>query len=202
MNYHKILGVTKNACKKAIREAYLKKVKLYHPDINKNPDATSKFKQIQEAYQALYNNDYTNKSYYGENTYTKSYKSEDIKKNENYNYSDDFSEFHKAFYEEIRKMREKERSEQNRRYANNNYSSYSFNDIFHKYPREYFYINLMFKLFPLFIVPILFVFIIYKQYILKSHFKEKPIVIYDSYGRAFLVDIQGRKFRASEFDKY
>ncbi|CRG93922.1 DnaJ protein, putative [Plasmodium gallinaceum] len=201
MNYHKILGVTNNACKKAIREAYLKKVKLYHPDLNKSPDAITKFKQIQEAYQALYNNDYSKKSYYGENSYTSSYRSEDKMKNENYNYSDDFSEFHKAFYEEIRKMREKERSEQNRRYANNNYG-YSINDIFHKYPREYFYINLMFKLFPLFIVPILFVLIIYKQYILKSHFKEKPIVIYDSYGRAFLVDIQGKKFRASEFDKY
>ncbi|CAD2108838.1 DnaJ protein, putative [Plasmodium vinckei] len=62
MNYHKILGVTRNACKKTIREAYLKKVKLYHPDLNKSPDATTKFKQIQEAYQALYNDNYSRKS--------------------------------------------------------------------------------------------------------------------------------------------
>ncbi|SBT84965.1 DnaJ protein, putative [Plasmodium ovale] len=201
MNYHKILGVTKNACKKTIREAYLKKVKLYHPDVNKSPDATSKFKQIQEAYQALYNNDYSQKSHDGENTYAKNTKSEDVKGNEYYNSSGDFNDFHRAFYEEVRRMRENERREQHRRYANSNYS-YTFNDIFYKYPREYFYVNLIFKLFPLFVVPFLFLFVVYKQYILKSHFKEKPILIYDSYGRAFLVDVQGRKFRASEFDKY
>ncbi|CAA9988977.1 DNAJ like protein, putative [Plasmodium knowlesi strain H] len=201
MNYHKILGVTKNACKKTIREAYLKKVKLYHPDLNKSPDATSKFKQIQEAYQALYNNDYAQKSHYGESSYGKGNKAEDSKNNQSYSYSDDFTDFHKAFYEEVRKMRENERREQNRRYANSNYS-YSLNDLFHKYPREHFYINLIFKLFPLFVVPFLFLFIVYKQYLLKSHFSDKPILIYDAYGRAFLIDSHGRKFRAAEFDKY
>ncbi|KYN94987.1 DnaJ protein, putative [Plasmodium reichenowi] len=198
MNYYKILGVTQNACKKTIREAYLKKVKLYHPDLNKSPDATTKFKQIQEAYQALYNNDTSNTSFYNENSYTKNYRTEDMKKGQGF--TNDFSDFHRAFYEEVHRMRENERNEQNRRYSNNNYS-YSY-DIFNKYPREFFYINLIFKLFPLFVVPFLFLFVVYKQYILKSHFKEKPILIYDAYGRAFLVDIHGRKFRASEFDKY
>ncbi|GAW81689.1 DnaJ domain containing protein [Plasmodium gonderi] len=201
MNYHKILGVTKNACKKTIREAYLKKVKLYHPDLNKSPDATSKFKQIQEAYQALYNDDYSQKSNYGENSYGNGNKTEDLKNKHSYYNPDDFSDFHKAFYEEVRKMRENERKEQNRRYTNSNYS-YTLNDILNKYSRENFYLNLIFKLFPLFVVPFMFLFIVYKQYLLKSHFKEKPILIYDSYGRAFLVDIHGRKFRASEFDKY
>ncbi|SCO93042.1 DnaJ protein, putative [Plasmodium malariae] len=201
MNYHKILGVTKNACKKTIREAYLKKVKLYHPDINKSSDATSKFKQIQEAYQALHNDDYSQKSYHSENPYSKSNKPEETKNKQNYNYSDDFSDFQRSFYEDVRKMRENERKEYHRRYSYNNYG-YSMNDIFNKHPREYFYINLIFKLFPLFVVPLLFLFVVYKEYILKSHFKEKPILIYDSYGRAFLVDNHGRKFRASEFDKY
>ncbi|SBS86902.1 DnaJ domain containing protein [Plasmodium malariae] len=102
MNYHKILGVTKNACKKTIREAYLKKVKLYHPDINKSSDATSKFKQIQEAYQALHNDDYSQKSYHSENPYSKSNKPEETKNKQNYNYSDDFSDFQRSFYEDVR----------------------------------------------------------------------------------------------------
>ncbi|KOB62358.1 hypothetical protein PFHG_04121 [Plasmodium falciparum HB3] len=94
-------------------------------------------------------------------------------------FTNDFSDFHREFYEEVHRMREHERNEQNRRYSNNNYS-YSY-DIFNKYPREFFYINLIFKLFPLFVVPFLFLFVVYKQYILKSHFKEKPIFIYDAY---------------------
>ncbi|CAD2095798.1 DnaJ protein, putative [Plasmodium vinckei lentum] len=201
MNYHKILGVTRNACKKTIREAYLKKVKLYHPDLNKSPDATTKFKQIQEAYQALYNDNYSQKLYDSENTYNQRRNSDNIKNNKSYNNYNEFSDFHRAFYEEFRRMSKQEKHDEYARYANNNYS-YSINDIFHKYPREFFYINLMFKLFPLFVVPVIFLFVVYKQYILKSYFKEKPILIYDSYGRAFLIDTHGRKFRASEFDKY
>lgn len=200
MNYYKILGIPKNACKKAIREAYLKKVKLYHPDLNKSPDASTKFKQIQEAYQALYNNVYTNNfSANGNQNYSSSHKSDNIKKDQQY-YTDDFSDFHKAFYEEVRKMREHDRNEQHRRYANTDY--HSFNYVFNKYPREFFYINLIFKLFPLFFVPTLFFYVIYKQYILRNHFKEIPLIVYDSYGRAFLVDVHGNKFRASEFDKF
>lgn len=199
MNYHKILGVSSNACKKTIREAYLKKVKLYHPDLNKSPDATTKFKQIQEAYQVLYNNDNLNKQgSRDEHPFTTSHNN---KNERGSNYSDDFNEFHRAFYEEVRKMREAERNSQNKRYANMD-PHYSFDYIFQKYPREFFYVNLIFKVFPLFVVPFLFFYIIYKQYLLKTHFREKPIVIYDAYGRAFLIDVQGKKFRASEFDKY
>ncbi|VWU52185.1 DnaJ protein, putative [Hepatocystis sp. ex Piliocolobus tephrosceles] len=201
MNYYKILGVSKNACKKTIREAYLKKVKIYHPDLNKSPEATSKFKQLQEAYQALYNNDCSQKTYQSENTSSRSYYSKNTQNNQTYDQSDDFNDFHRAFYEEVRRMRENEKKEQYRRYANNT-NSYTFNDFVHKYAREYFYINLIFKLFPLFVVPFLFFFVVYKHYILKAHLREKPVLLYDSYGRAYLVDMQGRKFRAAEFDKY
>ena len=52
-NYYDILGVDKNADDKQIKEAFRNLSKKYHPDINKDPDATEKFKEINEAYQVL-----------------------------------------------------------------------------------------------------------------------------------------------------
>ena len=48
-DYYKILGVDKNASKEAIKAAYKKLAKQYHPDLNKSSDATEKFKEINEA---------------------------------------------------------------------------------------------------------------------------------------------------------
>ena len=48
-NYYKVLGVDKNATKEDVKEAYKKLAKQYHPDLNKSPDATEKFKEINEA---------------------------------------------------------------------------------------------------------------------------------------------------------
>ena len=48
-NYYKILGVDKNSSKEDIKKAYKKLAKQYHPDLNKNSDATEKFKEINEA---------------------------------------------------------------------------------------------------------------------------------------------------------
>jgi curved DNA-binding protein len=55
-DYYKILGVEKKADKDAIRKAYRKLAKQYHPDANKG-DATAeeKFKDITEAYEVLSN---------------------------------------------------------------------------------------------------------------------------------------------------
>ena len=48
-----LLGVKYDADKNEIKLAYRKKAKQYHPDLNKAPDATEKFQQINNAYEFL-----------------------------------------------------------------------------------------------------------------------------------------------------
>ena len=48
-DYYKILGVNKNATKEEAKKAYKQLAKKYHPDINKEDNATEKFKEINEA---------------------------------------------------------------------------------------------------------------------------------------------------------
>lgn len=52
-DYYEVLGVSKNATKQEIKKAYRKLAKQYHPDKNKSADAEEKFKEIQEAYDVL-----------------------------------------------------------------------------------------------------------------------------------------------------
>ena len=53
-DYYEVLGLSKGASKDEIKSAYRKLAKKYHPDINKEPDAEAKFKEVQEAYDILY----------------------------------------------------------------------------------------------------------------------------------------------------
>lgn len=52
-DYYEVLGVDKNADQSAIKKAYRKLAMKYHPDVNKEPGAEDKFKEINEAYEVL-----------------------------------------------------------------------------------------------------------------------------------------------------
>ena len=52
-DYYEILGVPRNASQEEIKKAFRRLARKYHPDINKDPEAQEKFKEINEAYQIL-----------------------------------------------------------------------------------------------------------------------------------------------------
>tara|TARA_R110001592_G_scaffold6774_3_gene36683 strand:- start:10292 stop:11251 length:960 start_codon:yes stop_codon:yes gene_type:complete len=53
-DYYKILNVEPDADKKAIKVAYRKLARKYHPDVSDHKDAEDKFKEVTEAYEVLY----------------------------------------------------------------------------------------------------------------------------------------------------
>jgi len=50
---YETLGVSKDASSEDIKKAYRKLARKYHPDINKDPEAENKFKEINAAYEIL-----------------------------------------------------------------------------------------------------------------------------------------------------
>ena len=53
INYYDLLGVSKNASKEEIKKAYLKQIKKWHPDINKDENAQSITMKFNEAKEIL-----------------------------------------------------------------------------------------------------------------------------------------------------
>lgn len=52
-DYYDVLGVDKNTSVDEVKKAYRKLARKYHPDVNKEPDAEAKFKEVKEAYDTL-----------------------------------------------------------------------------------------------------------------------------------------------------
>ena len=52
-DYYEVLGLSRDANDEQIKKAYRTLAKKYHPDLNKDPDAPDKFKEVQEAYEVL-----------------------------------------------------------------------------------------------------------------------------------------------------
>ncbi|RDY12906.1 dnaJ, partial [Mucuna pruriens] len=52
-DYYATLGIPKSATGKEIKAAYRRLARQYHPDVNKEPGATEKFKEISAAYEVL-----------------------------------------------------------------------------------------------------------------------------------------------------
>ena len=52
-DYYEALGVPRDASAEDIRRAYRRLARKYHPDVNKDPGAEDRFKEISEAYEVL-----------------------------------------------------------------------------------------------------------------------------------------------------
>ncbi|MGQ9676763.1 MAG: molecular chaperone DnaJ [Chloroflexota bacterium] len=52
-DYYDVLGVSRGASEDDIRRAFRRLARQYHPDVNKEPGAEARFKEINEAYEVL-----------------------------------------------------------------------------------------------------------------------------------------------------
>ncbi len=91
-DYYEVLGVPKGASEDQIKQAYRKLALEFHPDRNKAPEATEKFKEISEAYAVLSDqNKRAQYDQYGHAGFDQMYSQEDIFR------TADFSDFQDMF---------------------------------------------------------------------------------------------------------
>jgi len=56
-DYYEVLGVSRAATKEELKKQYRSLARQYHPDVNSEPDANDRFKEISEAYEILSDDD-------------------------------------------------------------------------------------------------------------------------------------------------
>ena len=56
-DYYQVMGVPRDATEAQIKQAYRKLARKYHPDVSKEKDAETRFKEVGEAYEVLKNPD-------------------------------------------------------------------------------------------------------------------------------------------------
>ena len=64
-DHYATLGISPNATPDLIKSAYRKKAAQFHPDKNSSPDAPTRFREVQEAYEVL--SDETKRKAYDDN---------------------------------------------------------------------------------------------------------------------------------------
>jgi len=52
-DYYELLGVRRDADPDTLKRAYRRLARQYHPDVNKDPAAEEKFKEVGQAYEVL-----------------------------------------------------------------------------------------------------------------------------------------------------
>lgn len=220
-NYYAILDVAKTATRKEIRTAYLKKAKLYHPDLNSSPKAAARFKEVQEAYNTLHDPDkrqaYDSTNVFGgartSNARRSSYYNGTSSRTTGYNPQHEaaynFEDHFRAEAEQLRKQWQEMETDKLRREAEqlrNAFTGRTFGgirifDLFPSYKLRFilYFLN---RIAPFIFIPMAFLCLFTTEVMgIPAKKKAKIHIVHDSYGRAYAFDIYGRRYRLPDFDK-